>query len=56
MKVKSETSPLLQIHIHRQMCNLAPIRNQYAPPMSNRTLLHIDMHHLPRLEAGAFNM
>ena len=32
MKVKSETSPLLQIHIHHQMCNLAVIQNQYAPP------------------------
>ena len=25
-------SPLLQIHIHHQMCNLALIQNQYAPP------------------------
>ena len=31
IKVKSETSPLLQIHIHHQMCNLALIQNQYAP-------------------------
>ena len=31
-KVKSETSPLLQIDIHHQMCNLALIQNQYAPP------------------------
>ena len=30
IKVKSETSPLLQIHIHRQMCNQALIQNQYA--------------------------
>ena len=30
-KSKSETSPLLQIHIHHQMCNLALIQNQYAP-------------------------
>ena len=30
--VKSETSPLLQIHIHDQMCNLDLIQNQYAPP------------------------
>ena len=27
---KSETSPLLQIHIHHQMCNFALIQNQYA--------------------------
>ena len=32
IKVKSETSPLLQIHIHHQMYNLALILNQYAPP------------------------
>ena len=32
IKVKSEPSPLLQIHIHHQMCNLALIQNQYAPP------------------------
>ena len=32
IKVKSETSPLLQIHIHHQMCNLALIQNQYPPP------------------------
>ena len=32
MKVKSETSPLLQIHIHHQMCNLALIQNLYGPP------------------------
>ena len=32
IKVKSETSPLLQIHIHHQMCNLELIQNQYAPP------------------------
>ena len=32
MKVKSETSPLLQVHIHHQMCNLSLIQNQYAPP------------------------
>ena len=31
IKVKSETSPLLQINIHHQMCNLALIQNQYAP-------------------------
>ena len=31
IKVKSETSPLLQIHIHHQMCNLALIQNQYEP-------------------------
>ena len=30
-KSKSETSPLLQIHIHNQMYNLALIQNQYAP-------------------------
>ena len=30
-KVKSETSPLLEIYIHYQMCNLALIQNQYAP-------------------------
>ena len=29
-KSKSETSRLLQIHIHHQMCNLALIQNQYA--------------------------
>ena len=32
MKVRSETSPLLQIHMQHQMCNLALIQNQYAPP------------------------
>ena len=32
IKVKSQTSPLLQIHMHHQMCNLALIQNQYAPP------------------------
>ena len=32
IKVKSETSPLLQIHIQHQMCNLDLIQNQYAPP------------------------
>ena len=32
IKVKSETSPLLQVHIHHQMCNLSPIQNEYAPP------------------------
>ena len=31
-KYKSETSSLLQIHIHHQMCHLALIQNQYAPP------------------------
>ena len=30
--IKSQTSPLLQIHMHHQMCNLALILNQYAPP------------------------
>ena len=32
IKVKCGTSPLLKIHIHHQMCNLAFIQNQYAPP------------------------
>ena len=32
IKVKSQTSALLQIHMHHQMCNLALIKNQYAPP------------------------
>ena len=32
IKVKSETSPLLKNHIHNQMCNLALIQNQHAPP------------------------
>ena len=32
IKVKSETSPLLQIDIHLQMWNLPLIQNQYAPP------------------------
>ena len=32
IKVKSETSPLLRINIHHQMCNLALIQNEYAPP------------------------
>ena len=32
IKVKSETSPLLEIHILHKMCNLALIQNQYAPP------------------------
>ena len=31
IKVKSETSPLLQIYIQHQMCNFALIQNQYAP-------------------------
>ena len=30
-KSKSETSPLLQIPIHHQMCHLALIQNQYTP-------------------------
>ena len=32
IKVKSETSPLLQIHMDHQKCNLGPIQSQYAPP------------------------
>ena len=36
IKVKSENSPLLQIHIHHQMCNLSLIQNQYAPANVNR--------------------
>ena len=32
IRVKSETSQLLQIHIHHQMCNLALIQNQNPPP------------------------
>ena len=32
IKVKSGTSPLIQIHIRHRMCNLALIQNQYAPP------------------------
>ena len=32
IKVKSQTSPLLQIHMHHQMCNHALIQNQYALP------------------------
>ena len=32
IKVKSEPSPLFQIHIHHQMCNLAFIQNKYPPP------------------------
>ena len=32
IKVKSETFPLLEFHIHHQMFNLAVIQNQYAPP------------------------
>ena len=32
IKVRSETSPLLQIHMHHQMCNLSLIQNQYVPP------------------------
>ena len=31
IKVKSEPSPLFQIIIHHQMCNLALIQNQYPP-------------------------
>ena len=31
IKVKSETSPLREFHMHHQMCNLALIQNQYAP-------------------------
>ena len=30
--MKSETSPLLEIDIHHQMCNLALIQSQHAPP------------------------
>ena len=43
IKVKSQTSPLLQIHMHHQMCHLALIQHQYAPqnvesrPYSNST-------------------
>ena len=32
IKVKSQTSPLLQIHMHHQMCIFALIQNQYGPP------------------------
>ena len=32
IKVESETSPLLEIDIHHQMCNLALIQNQHPPP------------------------
>ena len=32
IKVKSEPSPLFQIHIQTQICNLALIQNQYQPP------------------------
>ena len=32
IKDKSQTSALLQIDMHHQMCNLALIQNQYAPP------------------------
>ena len=32
IKVKSESSPILQILIHHQMCNLALIQNQNEPP------------------------
>ena len=32
IKVKSETSSLLQIHMNHQMCNFELIQNQYAPP------------------------
>ena len=32
IKVKSEPSHILQNNIHHQMCNLALIQNQYAPP------------------------
>ena len=31
-KSKVKLHPLLQIHIHHQMCNLVLILNQYAPP------------------------
>ena len=33
IKVKSQTSPLFQIHMHHQMCNLSLIQNQYAIPI-----------------------
>ena len=71
IKVKSWTSPLLQIHIQHQICNLALIQNQYATPnvesrpysKSKYTtkcgivpLLQIDMHRLPGIEPGAFSM
>ena len=36
IKVKSETLPLLQIHMHHQMCDIALIQNQYAPQMWGR--------------------
>ena len=32
MHTKCVISPLLKINMHRQMCNLAIIQNQYAPP------------------------
>ena len=32
IKVKRQTSPLLEIHMHHQMCYLALIENKYAPP------------------------
>ena len=32
IKVKSETSPIIQIHIYHQMCNHSLIQNQYATP------------------------
>ena len=32
IKVKSESSPILQILIHHQMCNIALIQNQNGPP------------------------
>ena len=31
IKVKIQTLPLLEIHIHHQICNLAIIQNQYPP-------------------------
>ena len=36
IKVKSQTSPLLQIHMHHKMCNLALIQNQVHHQMWNR--------------------
>ena len=56
-QVKSETSPLLQIHIHHQMCNLALTQNQYEPPnVESRPYSKSIMDHLPGLEPGAFSI
>ena len=42
--------------MHLQMCNLALIQNQYAPPNVESALLQLHMHHLQGLEPDVFSM